>query len=29
MQITVSGKQVDLSDALQVRVTEQLHAIGA
>lgn len=28
MQITVSGKQVDLSDALRVHVTEQLEAIA-
>ena len=28
MQITVSGKQVDLSDALRVRVAEQLEAIA-
>ncbi|HEX4261989.1 MAG TPA: ribosome-associated translation inhibitor RaiA [Acetobacteraceae bacterium] len=28
MQITVSGKQVDLSDALRVRVGEQLEAIA-
>jgi ribosomal subunit interface protein len=29
MQITVSGKQVDLSDALRVRVEEQLNLITA
>src|ERR1700709_2837804 len=28
MQITVSGKQVDLSDALRVRVAEQLDVIA-
>ena len=28
MQITVSGKQVDLSDALRTRVAEQLEAIA-
>src|ERR1700748_2470965 len=28
MQITVSGKQVDLSDALQTRVSSQLEAIA-
>ncbi|MBV9655494.1 MAG: ribosome-associated translation inhibitor RaiA [Acetobacteraceae bacterium] len=28
MQITVSGKQVEMSDALQTRVTEQLEAIA-
>ncbi len=28
MQITVSGKQVDLSDALRVRVSEQLETIA-
>ncbi|MBV8524162.1 MAG: ribosome-associated translation inhibitor RaiA, partial [Acetobacteraceae bacterium] len=29
MQITVSGKQVDLSDALRVRVTDHLRNIAA
>lgn len=29
MQITVSGKQVDLSDALQTRVAQQLETIAA
>jgi ribosome-associated translation inhibitor RaiA len=29
MQITVSGKQVDLSDALRTRVTDHLDAISS
>ena len=29
MQITVSGKQVDLSDALQTRVSSQLETIAS